>query len=96
MTRIEKIKQRAEDVGQKYFPNEHNIWARGNIEAKYAEYAFIEGVKWSDENPQKGLVSIDKACEWLTQHINDYINEYNPHRKDIDCLFEDFRKAMEE
>ena len=58
--------------------------------------SFCCGAKWADEHPKEGLVSIDKACEWLIQHINDYINEYNLHRKDIDCLFEDFRKAMEE
>lgn len=51
MTRIEEIKQKAEELGQKYFPNEYNIWARENIEAKYVELAFIEGVKWADEHP---------------------------------------------
>lgn len=56
MTRIEEIKQKAEELGQKCFPNEYNIWARENIEAKYVELAFIEGVKWADENPNKKLV----------------------------------------
>ena len=48
------LEEAAKKVGQKYFPNEDNIWARPNYEAKKAEYAFMEGAQW-----QK-----DKACEW--------------------------------
>jgi hypothetical protein len=28
------------------------------------------GVNWADENPKKGLVSIDKVSELLKKHIN--------------------------
>lgn len=63
MTREEQIREKVYELGQKYFPNEHNIWARENIEAKYVEQAFIEGVKWADENLKGGLVNIDKVCE---------------------------------
>ena len=55
MTRIEQIQEKASELGQKYFPNEHNVWARENIEAKYVELAFIEGVKWADENPNQKI-----------------------------------------
>lgn len=34
---------------------------------------------------------IEKACEWLQKHMNDYI----VHGRDIDFLYDDFRKAME-
>ena len=51
MTREEQIKQKAYELGQKYFADANNIFARENIEAKYVEHAFIEGIKWADENP---------------------------------------------
>ena len=51
--------------------------------------AFEEGAKWADENPKEGLVSIDKVCEWLDNHIDDYGHDY------YDELITDFRKAME-
>lgn len=35
---------------------------------------------------------IDDACEWLKSHINDYLVK----GRDIDYMFDDFRKAMEE
>ena len=49
--------------------------------------SFIAGAKWADEHPRKGLVDIDKACEWLT---NTTIGTF-PYK-----LIEEFRKAMEE
>ena len=61
MTRIEQIQEKASELGQKYFPNEHNVWARENIEAKYVELAFIEGVKWADENPKR--YSQEELCD---------------------------------
>lgn len=36
--------------------------------------------------------TITKACEWLKTHINDYLVK----GRDIDYMFDDFRKAMEE
>lgn len=35
--------------------------------------------------------TINKACEWLQKHMNDYI----VHGRDIDFMYDDFRKAME-
>ena len=61
MTREEQIQEKASELGQKYFPNEHNIWARGNIEAKYVELACIEAVKWADENPKR--YSQEELCD---------------------------------
>lgn len=34
---------------------------------------------------------IEKACDWLETHINDYLVK----GRDIDYMFDDFRKAME-
>ena len=46
--------------------------------------------KWADENPKKGLVDIDRVCEWLDDHLDDYGHDY------YDYLIADLRKAMEE
>ena len=36
--------------------------------------------------------TINKACEWLQKHMNDYI----VRGRDIDFLYDDLRKAMED
>ena len=40
------LKEKAKELGQKYFPNEENIWARPNYEAKNVEYACLEMASW--------------------------------------------------
>ena len=40
------LEEAARKAGQKYFPDEENIWARPNYEAKKAERAFKEGANW--------------------------------------------------
>lgn len=76
--------------------------------------SFEEGAKWADEHPylseeeQVGFGGlgmmwqkkhlIDKACEWLEQHNEDY-NMYDAWSGDyvsFKSLIMDFRKAMEE
>lgn len=52
MTREELIEQKAKELGQKYFPNEYNVWARPNYEAQYVEFACKEMVEWVDKHPQ--------------------------------------------
>ena len=53
-------------------------------------WGFITGVEWADENPKEGLVSIDKACEYLESAIRPYMG-YS-----ATCDFVDaFRKVME-
>ena len=52
----------------------------------------LDATKWADEHPKEGLVSIDKACEWL-----EYVNlDYYQIREGVFSreLVEDFRKAM--
>ena len=56
----------------------------------FIQQAFIEGAQWADENPKKGLVDIDRVCEWLDDHLDDYGHDY------YDYLIADLRKAMEE
>lgn len=48
MNRKEQIRNKAKELGQKYFPDEANVWARGNIEAEYVESACIKkgGVRY--------------------------------------------------
>lgn len=43
------LEEAARKVGQKYFPDENNIWARPNYEAIAAANAFKEGAKWQEK-----------------------------------------------
>ena len=72
MTRKEEIKQAAS--------NSYPVIKGGDDK-------FIQGAEWADEHPRKGLVDIDRACEWLK---NTEIGTF-PYK-----LIEEFRKAMEE
>ena len=61
----EELEEAAKNVGQKYFPDEYNIWARPNYEAVKAECAFMDGAMWQKTNlwkPADGndLPEIDK------------------------------------
>ena len=59
-------------------------------------------IKWADENPKEGLVSIDKVCKWLENDCD--IKEYlggifsDPCSVNFDWekLSDNLRKAMEE
>lgn len=94
MTREEQIEQKAKEYGQKCFPDENNIWARENIEAKYVEFAFIAGVKWADET------MIEKACKWLYEELGDGFYFYDAVVSKSFTNTQDFinafKKAMEE
>ena len=48
-------------------------------------YSFIHGAEWADKT------MIDKACQWLEQHKEDY-NKYDAWVGE----YVDFKKAMEE
>ena len=50
------LEEAAKNVGQKYFPDEDNIWARPNYEAVKAECAFMDGAKWQKEQLMKDAV----------------------------------------
>ena len=85
MKREDEIRNKAYELGQKYFPDECNIWARANIEAQYVSSACTEMAEWM----QKKM--IEKACEWLW--------EYYPtleRAKSFEDAWEHFKKALEE
>ena len=57
MTREEQIEQKAKELGQKYFPDEYNIWARPNYEAQNVEYACKEMLEWADKEVEEHSAS---------------------------------------
>lgn len=53
-------------------------------------FLFTRGVKWADENPKEGLVSLDKVCEHLTYVLPHYVSsDY------VNVIIEGLHKAME-
>lgn len=83
MTREEK----AHSLSQMYFPDDQNIWARPNYEAKWVADACIQMAEWE----HKRLV--EKACDWLKSNLG---NPKEVHPVLVNHLIENFRKAMEE
>lgn len=66
-------KEKANELAYKYFPNEENIWARGNVEAIKTKAACME----------MSCFIIDKACEWLEQNppmrfddVQNYVEQF--------------------
>ena len=62
---------------------------------------FIDGAKWADEYPKKGMVSLDQVCDMLyamltTQDINDYDYVTAPAYNNVVDFVEDFRKSFKE
>lgn len=57
--------------------------------------SFIAGAKWADEHPKDGMVSLEKACEWLRETAHFYVSDFTGELDD-NGLIEDFKKAMEE
>jgi hypothetical protein len=51
MKREEQIRKKAKELGQQYFPDSSNIWARSNVEACYVENACVEMAEWLDQHP---------------------------------------------
>lgn len=92
MTREEK----AYCLGQEYFPNKNNVWARPNFEAQFVSEACIKMAKWERKR------IIDKACIFIRQNIDLYAMDTVDARtmKHKIVLMTDFekvfRKAMEE
>ena len=82
--RKEEIIEKATELGQQYFPDECNVWARENIEAKFVSSACIEMAEWM----QKKMV--EKATQWLFENVYDYLNPEDQER------VESFRKHLQE
>ena len=62
-------------------------YIHGGSKQSWLKDGFVAGAQWADEHPKKGLVDIDRACEWLK---NTEIGTF-PYK-----LIKEFRKAMEE
>ena len=76
------LEEAAKKVGQKYFPDEENIWARPNYEAKKAECAFKEGAKWGKNQAkvkiQAQSMALAHGCpkeDPSSKDLGEYINE---------------------
>ena len=90
MTREEK----AHSLGQMYFPDESNIWARPNYEAHFVSNACMQIAEWE----HKRLV--EKACDWLRTTSNFYQGG-SDNLPEVICMFDtinemvdSFRKEM--
>lgn len=66
MTREEEIKAKAQELLPDIMDDEYPY--RSEL-----AHGFIAGAKWADEHPKDGLVSIDKACEWLRYNVEKYM-----------------------
>ena len=57
----------------------------------------LAAMEWADIHPRKGLVDIDKACEWIKENIDHYIGFYlDDGDTYLDTpFFGAFREAME-
>lgn len=88
MTREEK----AHSLGQEYFPDESNIWARPNFEAQWVSEACMKMAEWEHKR------FVEKACEWLISSFGNLHNEYGRKLEfgNQDVFIEAFKKAMEE
>lgn len=62
----EEIQKYADKLAQECFPDEHNIWARENIEAQLVSAACMRMAKYVEQE------LIEKACEWWEQRQGDY------------------------
>ena len=69
----ETIKQKAIELGQKYFPDECNIWARDNVEASYVSSACIEMALYVHKTlieEIKKQLNFDFYCLLLYSNLN--------------------------
>lgn len=85
MTREEK----ANSLGQMYFPDAQCIWARPNYEAKFVSDACIQMAELERNR------FMEKACWWLRETAHFYVSDFTGELDD-NGLLEDFKKAMEE
>lgn len=84
MTREEK----ARSLGQMYFPDDQNIWARPNYEAKFVSDACMQMAEWE----HKRLV--EKACDWLRATSNFYQGGSNA-LPEVICMFDTINEMVD-
>lgn len=73
MTREEQIRNKARELGQTYFPDSANIWARSNVEAVYVENACVEMAEWADQHPRwipvEEELPKERKVVWVRKHF---------------------------
>lgn len=90
MNRKEQIRNKARELGQTYFPDSANIWARSNVEAVYVENACVEMAEWLDQYPnwipveEKLPEENQRVRAWSLENNEEYLCDYH------DGIFEDF------
>lgn len=83
--------EKAKELGEQYFPNSENIFARENIEQQKIIFACLEMEKWKEQQ------MIEKACK---EHCNCCGHAYMACRRynydNLHCrYYVEFKKAME-
>lgn len=90
-----EIKERLEEESKKKYPikERYNKKGTGIYDANFSKrMAFNEGYECMRS------VLIDKACEWLLQHQDDYLDydAWKGNYTNFERLIVDFKKAMKE
>ena len=90
MSREEEKQEKARELAIKYCkdidPHGKEVYNIG------CAIACCEMADWADQNPRKGLWDSKKVIAWLMENMNNYLVK----GRDIDFIYEDLRKAMEE
>ena len=76
MTREEQIEQKVKELGQKYFPDECNVWARPNYEAQYVESACKEMMEWADKEMEEHCASDRRMIEEIIINLKRVEQDY--------------------
>lgn len=79
-----------EKLNEFFYVPEHLKCKEADDEVQIQREAFRDGANWM----------LEKAIDWLQYHVNDYLfNDGTPERpwlKCSACMFDAFKKAMEE
>ena len=95
MTRKEKIQEAAEHYEQVDATNLACDYGWGDRDIQ--QQCFKAGVEWADQHPRKGLVDIEKVCDFIEENIDNYLyinRDWNAPQIKSNFI-EDLRKAME-
>lgn len=85
MTREEEYNKAADN----YFINFQLL----DRKKKTVQEHFIKGIEWSDSHPRKGLVDIEKVCDWIQNNAFKYWEETAFYTSN---LISDLCKAIED
>jgi len=88
LSRKEEIEKKVEEIAESF--RTARFFSRHPSDIAYS--AAIEMAEWADQHPRKGLWDAEKVIGWLMNNINNYLIK----DRDIDLIYEDLRKAMNE